>query len=113
MAIKQTVDEMEVARSTTSGANRDFPRQVRLGPCGERGNLLVSDVQPFDFPLPANGVGEAIEAIADDSVNALDACGSQRCCELIRDSFHGYLTIEVVVCPARNAELEKAITTHL
>jgi len=47
------------------------------------------------------------------TVNALDACSGERCCKFIRDSFHGYLTIGVVVCPARNAELEKAITIHL
>ena len=64
---------------------------MRLGAGGECGNLLVSDMQPLHLSLPADGVRQAVQAVTDDSVDALDASGGECLSELISDtSCHGY-----------------------
>jgi len=48
---------------------------VRAG--GERGDLLVPDMQPLNAAMAAQRIGEAIEAVAHDSVDALDTGGGE------------------------------------
>src|SRR5436305_1582537 len=62
---------------------------MRLRAGGERSDFLVADVHPADLILTANGVGEGIQAIADDAVNSLDARCRQSLCELICNGCHG------------------------
>ncbi len=57
---------------------------MRLGPCRESGDLFVADVNPFDRPLAANRIGDAVETVADDAKHALDTGRRQRLDELIR-----------------------------
>jgi hypothetical protein len=45
----------------------------------------VADVQPFDRPLAANRIGDAVETVTDDAKHALDTGRRQRLDELIRD----------------------------
>ena len=45
---------------------------MRLGAGRERGDFLVSDVDPLDLSLAPYGVSQPIEAITDDAVDALD-----------------------------------------
>jgi hypothetical protein len=45
---------------------------MRLGPGGKSGNLLVPDMDPLDLALAANGIGNTVEAVADDAINPLD-----------------------------------------
>src|SRR5258708_5772803 len=91
MAIKKTVDEVQTARPTAAGAYRKRAGYVRLGARGERGHLLVPDVHPLDLALPAKGVGQTVQTIADDSVYALDAGRGESVCELICNGVHGHL----------------------
>src|SRR6516162_3424956 len=49
----------------------------------ESGDFLVPDMHPFDLVLAANGIGDAVEAVADNAVDALDARCSQDLRELI------------------------------
>src|SRR5258708_5870782 len=97
MAIKKTVDEVQIARSTAAGAYRKRAGYVRLGARGERGHLLVPDVHPLDLALPAKGIGQSVQTIADDSVNTLDACRGQRVCELICNGTHEWSPVPVHV----------------
>src|SRR5207245_6546234 len=77
MAIEQAVDEMQIARPTAPGADGEFAGQMRFRAGSEGGDLLVSDVDPFDLSLAANGIGEAVQAVTDDSVDAPDPrCGN-------------------------------------
>ena len=80
VAIKKAVDQMQVARSATACTDRERARQVRLCTRRKGGNLLVPDMHPLDLALAANGIGDAVEAVADNAVNTLDA----RCCEDFR-----------------------------
>jgi hypothetical protein len=40
---------------------------MRLGAGRESGDLLVPDMDPIDLSLSAQGIGEAVEAIADNA----------------------------------------------
>src|SRR5262249_43520271 len=73
MAGVQSVDEMQIAWSATSSAAGKTPRQMRLGAGCERADLLMSHVDPLDLALTANGVGQTVQAVADDPVDALDS----------------------------------------
>ena len=75
MALEQTVDKMEVAGPTASGADGEGARQVRFGAGGEGGGLLVPGVDPFDRSVGAQRVGDAVERIPGDAVNPADAGG--------------------------------------
>ena len=39
---------------------------MRLGPGGEGRDFLMPDMKPRDLALPADGVSEAVQAIADN-----------------------------------------------
>jgi hypothetical protein len=45
---------------------------MRLGTCRKSGNFFVPDMHPLDLPLPAHRVSQAVQAIADSAVDALD-----------------------------------------
>src|SRR5580704_5517630 len=79
---------MQIARPTTAGADRELAGQMRFGASGEGGDLLVPHMHPFDLALPADRVGQTVEAVADDAINPFDAGGRQRLRELIRYGRH-------------------------
>ena len=70
------------------GTEPVIPNKSRPGASREGGDLLVPDVDPLDFALSPQGVGEAIETIADNAVNPLDARGRKGLRELISYSCH-------------------------
>src|ERR1700751_3446222 len=72
-AIEEPIDQMQIARAATAGTNRELARQVRLGAGSKGGDLLVPDMQPLDFALAPDRIGNTVEAVADDAVNPLDA----------------------------------------
>ena len=83
VAVEESVDQVQVTWPATAGANREFARQMRLGARGESGDLLVSDVHPFDLALAADRIGQTIQAIADNAVDPLDAGRREDLRELI------------------------------
>jgi hypothetical protein len=78
---------MQISRPAASGANRDLAGQMRFGTGREGGNLFMPDMNPRDLGLPAKRVGQAVQAVADDTIDPLDARLSQNLRELIRYSF--------------------------
>jgi hypothetical protein len=88
MAIEQAVDEMQVTRPATAGAHRELSGQMRLDPCGERTRLFIANVHPSDLALPTNGIGDAVERVADDRIDPFDARRSEGLDELVGD-IHG------------------------
>src|ERR1700687_586798 len=60
------------------------PERDRQGAGGKGGDLLVPDMHPLELALAADGVRQAVQAIADNAVNPLDASGCERVGELIR-----------------------------
>jgi hypothetical protein len=77
---------VQTARYATPGADGELSCQMRLSTCRKSGNLLVPDMQPLDLPLPTNGIGNAVEAIANNTVDALDASSCKDVRELISNS---------------------------
>jgi hypothetical protein len=65
---------------------------MRFGAGGEGGDLLVTDVQPFDLALPANRIGQAVEAVTDNAVDTFDTGDSESFGKLVRSSSHGFST---------------------
>src|SRR5712671_3591651 len=64
---------MQISRSATPGADSQLAGQLRLRARCECGGFLVPDMHPFDFSLLPQRVGESVERIAYDAVDALDA----------------------------------------
>src|ERR1700683_1834020 len=89
VAIKEAIDEMQIARSAAAGADREITREMRLRTRCKGGDLLVPDRNPFDFFLATKRVRQTIEAIADDAIDALDAGRCEHFGKLICDcSYH-------------------------
>src|ERR1700735_2291212 len=86
MAVEQSVDQMQIARSAAAGAHREIAGQMRFGARREGGHLFVPDVPPLDVSAAAYDVGQAVEAIADDAEYALHSGRHQGIYELISDS---------------------------
>ena len=73
LAIEQAVDQMQIARAATAGADRQAAGEMGLGAGREGGGLFVPHMDPVDgFPAPQR-IGEAVERVADDAIDALDA----------------------------------------
>src|SRR5512132_3018846 len=83
VAVEHAIDEVQAARPAAPRARREIARQMRLGTGRERGDLLVPDVNPRDLPLPADGVGQPVQAVADDSVDPLDTRSGEGFRELV------------------------------
>ena len=73
MAVEQAVDQMQVARPAAAGADRQLAGQMRLGTRGKGTGLLVPHVDPVDGSQAPQRIGEAVQRIADDAIDALDA----------------------------------------
>ena len=72
MTIVETVDQMHVARATTSGAHGELAGQVRFGACGERRGFLVPYADPGNAFTTSKRVGDSIQRIPCDAINSLD-----------------------------------------
>ncbi len=77
VAVEQTIDQVQIARTATSGADRETTCDMRIPAGRERGDFLVPDMQPLNAAMAAQRIGEAIEAVAHDSVDALNAGGGE------------------------------------
>src|SRR6202035_606350 len=77
VAVEQTIDQVQVARTATSGADRETARDMRIRAGRERGDFLVPDMQPLNAAMAAQCIGEAIEAVAYDSIDTLDTGGGE------------------------------------
>ena len=60
-------------------------------------NFLVPDMHPLDLALAANGIGNAVEAVADNAVYALDTGGGEDFRKLISYGFCHLRLLEVSV----------------
>jgi hypothetical protein len=60
VTIKQTVDQVQIARPAASGADGEFSREMRLSARSKCGNLLVPDVKPLDFAVSADGIRQTV-----------------------------------------------------
>ena len=90
MAVEQTVDEVQIARPAAPGTDGERAGEMRLGAGRESRHLLMPDMHPVDLLLPADRIGDPVQAVADDAVDALDAGRRERLCELICNCSHDF-----------------------
>ena len=110
MTVEQPVDEMQIARSAAARADRELAGQMRLGAGREGRDLLVPDMEPLDLALPANGVGQAVQAVADNTVDALDARRCERFRELVGNCFHRLASSEFTLVVNNSLEATTSST---
>ena len=96
VTIEQPVDEVQITRSAASCADRERPGQVCFGARCECRDFLVADMQPLDLALPAKGVGQSIQAVPDDAIDAFDAGNGEDFGELFGNSGHGFTPWELI-----------------
>jgi len=83
VTIEQPIDQVQIAWSAATRANSEFARQMGFGTRRKGGNLFVPDMHPLDLAVAANGVSNAVEAVADDAVDPLDTRRRESFGELI------------------------------
>ena len=88
MAIEQPVDEMEIPGTATSSADGESAGELRFGARRKSGYFLMPDMDPFDLALLANRVGNSVQPVANDAVDALDAGRGERLRELFCNCAH-------------------------
>jgi hypothetical protein len=77
MTVEQSIDEVKIARTAASGADGERARELRVCAGRESGNLLMADMDPVDLALAPDRVGDAVEAVANDTVDTLHAGSCQ------------------------------------
>src|ERR1700735_1969175 len=77
LAIVKAIDQMHVSWPAASGAYSQFAGEMRLCARRERGCLLMAHANPLDVLAGANRVRDAVERIAWDAVNSLNARSQQ------------------------------------
>ena len=97
VAIKQAIDEVQIAWTAAPRAYGERSRQMRFRTSRKCGDLLVPDVDPLDLPLVAEGVGQAVEAVTDDPIYALDAGCTQRFGNFMGNGL-GHVEARIVQC---------------
>ena len=87
MTIEQAIDEVQIAGSAASGADRKLPCYMRLTTGREGRDLLVPHMDPIDLAPAADRIGQAIQAVADDTIDSLHAGCGEGFCKLIGHCF--------------------------
>ena len=85
LAVEETVDEVQIAWTAAAGADGEVSGDMGVGAGGEGCDLFVAHVHPLHAAAPEHGVGEAVQAVADDAVDALHACRGKNLNHLVGD----------------------------
>src|SRR5271165_6325591 len=74
MAIIKAINQMQISRPTTAGADGQFPGQMRFG-TGRKGcRFFMAHVNPMDILSRADRVGNAVQRISGNAVYPLNSC---------------------------------------
>ena len=77
VTVVEAVDQMEITGATTAGADCQSSTQMGVRAGGERRRFFMVHGNPLDIVPFADGIGDAIERVARDAVDSLDAGSSQ------------------------------------
>ncbi len=106
VGVVEAVDEVQVAGAAGAGAGRQLSGDLCLRSGGERGRLLVPDLDPVDVRVAADRVDDRVETVADHPVQAFDACPGEDVDELLRHVLLGHgCALPLPVLRARPAVL--------
>jgi hypothetical protein len=75
VGVVKAVDEVKVSGATAPGTDSEIACQLRFGASRKGACFLVADVDPFDLFIAMNGVDDAVQGIAYDTVNPANARG--------------------------------------
>src|SRR3954469_22633223 len=71
MAVIQSVDQVQIARSATAGAYRQASGEVSFRSRGKCCDFFMPRMYPLDLVLLADGVSDPVQRIAGDTVYVL------------------------------------------
>src|SRR4030095_16309363 len=71
VTVVEAVDQMQITGATTCGADCQASAEMRVRARGKRRRLFMSHVNPLDIVPFADGIRDAIERVASDSVDSL------------------------------------------
>src|SRR5215469_9802568 len=74
---------MQVSRAAAARTHSQLSRQMRFGACSKGGSLLVSHMDPAQVSALADGIRNAVERVAGNSVDA----GCSRTSQYIHEQF--------------------------
>ncbi len=77
LGVEQAVDQMQVAGPAAARADRQLPGERGVGGRREAGGLLVTHMLPRHFGRAPDGVGEPVEAVPRQPVDAANAADCQ------------------------------------
>jgi hypothetical protein len=96
MCVVKTIDQVCVSRSTAPGTDGETSGQVRLGSGRKRGSFFVSSMGPLHVAALAERVGDAVERVARDPVNAFDT-GQRQCVDnYLRYSLFSHAALQLI-----------------
>src|SRR5581483_6918996 len=72
VAIKQAIDQVKIAGTATAGASGQSASQLSLGAGGKCAGLFMPHVNKLGLALAAYRVGNGVETISNNAVNAFD-----------------------------------------
>src|SRR5258706_1475493 len=87
LTVEQAVDEVQIAGSAASGADRKLASQMCLGTGRESRDLLVPHMHPFDLALATDRIGQPVQAVADDAIDPFHAGCGESLRKLVCDYF--------------------------
>jgi hypothetical protein len=78
VGVVETVDEVQVARTTAAGTDRQLSGKVGFRSGSEGSAFLVPNVDPLDGLQTSQRVGKAVQGIPDHAVDTLNGGSRQR-----------------------------------
>jgi hypothetical protein len=97
VAVKQTVDQMQVTRPAGARTDGQFTGELRFGACGKGGNLFMAGWHPFNGFHLVEAVAESVQGIAGDAPDTFYASLFKRFCYVCSHGlFHGVLLLFVI-----------------
>ena len=84
--VEQAVDEVKVPRAAARRGHCEATGDRSFACRGEGRGLLVADVGPLDLAVTAKRVGEAVQRVAGEPVDAIDSRRLQGCDDVVGHS---------------------------
>src|SRR6516162_11805012 len=73
LALVEAVNQVQIAGSAASRADRQPFREMGFSSGGKRRRLLVPHMDPIELSSPADGVRDAVEGVAGNTVDSPNA----------------------------------------
>ena len=110
LRVEEAVDQMQVAGPAAARADRELSGQRGVGGRCEGGGLLVTHVLPRHFGSSPDRVGEAVEAVAGQAVDAADTAERERGDDVIGNGRHAATLCEFGVLRRSASKRAESLT---